>query len=103
MGCACWLHVRKTFILLQKVLNRNVRFVFCVTVPDIAWECGDQLTNTTGWIRSVDGNGDGLYENNIDCTWIIKAPDFYILEFTVLSMNIEPDVICSYDYLKVIT
>ena len=52
-------------------------------------------------MTSRDRDGDGMYDNNEECTWIIHAPEFFVIEFTITSMKIEPDPLCSYDYLKV--
>ena len=65
-------------------------------------ECGDVFNSSVGWISSLDRDGDGLYDCNEDCMWIIKAPDFFGIQLTIIYLEIEPNVLCSYDYLKVV-
>ena len=71
------------------------------TVTETSFECGEVLESSVGWISSFDRDGDGLYDSNEECTWIIKAPEFFGIHFTLIYMEIEPNVLCSYDYLKV--
>ncbi|XP_069067650.1 cubilin [Pleurodeles waltl] len=40
------------------------------------------------------------YRNNIDCTWIIRAPESTV-EFNILSMDIESHSSCNYDKLVI--
>lgn len=40
----------------------------------------------------------GQYHNHADCTWIIYAPDSTV-ELNILSMDIEPQLMCAYDRL----
>nr|XP_044991063.1 cubilin [Jaculus jaculus] len=42
----------------------------------------------------------GHYDNDIDCTWIIYAPDSTV-EFNILSMDIEAQGTCAYDSLVI--
>ena len=72
------------------------------TAPEITMECGDVFNSSVGWISSLDRDGDGLYDSNEDCMWIIKAPDFFGIQLTIIYLEIESNVLCSYDYLKVV-
>ena len=68
---------------------------------DFNKSCGSRLTSASGWIRSPDTDGDGLYENNLDCWWIIVADIYQAITINITAMDIEGDVWCGYDYLKV--
>ena len=58
---------------------------------------------------SPDHDKDGLYDDMVECSWIIKASDKQIihLEFAYLRLedrayNAKNELICSYDYVMVI-
>lgn len=64
--------------------------------------CGGILNQTSGVLRSFDVNGDGSYENNVDCRWtIFVSPNKQVwLNFTDFDVeNGGPN--CLYDYVAV--
>lgn len=64
--------------------------------------CGGILNQTSGVLRSFDFNGDGSYENNVDCRWtIFVSPNKQVwLNFTDFDVeNGGPN--CLYDYVAV--
>ena len=63
--------------------------------------CGGYLTTPTGSFGSVDGDSDGLYENNLDCRWNIFGGDNKVIQLSILGMDIEQEPSCRYDYIKV--
>ena len=70
-----------------------------------AVECGHVYTTEFGLISSVDADGDGEYDPNVWCTWIIIAEMYQNIEFTITSINVEPKFasghFCNSDYVKV--
>ena len=57
---------------------------------------------------SPDHDEDGLYDDMVECSWIIKASDkqFINLEFAYLRLedrayDAKNELICSYDYVMV--
>ncbi|KAJ8306835.1 hypothetical protein KUTeg_014919 [Tegillarca granosa] len=62
--------------------------------------CGGVLNGTSGRFSSVDGDGDGLYENNLNCKWIIFVGDNKLVRLTIEDMEIE-EAACRFDYIKV--
>ena len=62
---------------------------------------GSKLTNASGWFNNVDVDGDGLYDNNLDCWWIIVADMYRAIIVNITRIDVEYDISCGYDYLKV--
>ena len=59
------------------------------------------LNSTTGRITTVDANGDGDYEPNLDCRWRIIVGDNKIVKLTIEGMEIESLSTCYYDFVQV--
>ena len=64
-------------------------------------ECGSTLTNTSGTIYSIDRDGDGHYEPNIDCWWTIKAEKGHLIRIYIPEFDVEIDLNCFFDSLEV--
>ena len=56
---------------------------------------------TSGLIRSLDVDGDGIYEQDLDCTWIIESPPDKVVKLDITDFELEPDDFCRYDSLEV--
>ena len=54
-----------------------------------------------GLLSSFDTDGDGEYDNNVDCRWTIVAASNHEILVRILQMDIEYTIDCEYDYLKV--
>lgn len=79
--------------------------------------CGGQLNVTASGgqvvIQSVDANGDGKYDADLDCQWLIGGPDYESLEVTFETFNLEGRSVqqgrnvnvsggeCPYDFVEV--
>ena len=70
-------------------------------MPEFNKSCGSVLTETTGWLASPDSDNDGLYDNNEDCWWFIIADFYQAITINITDIDIEDNVVCGYDYLKV--
>ena len=66
-----------------------------------AVNCGDIITNSTGWFSSPDISGNGEYEFGAECVWVIRVPDNKILHIQFDEIDIEEGLLCSYDWLRV--
>ena len=64
-------------------------------------ECGGTSYNQTGWITSPDINGDGVYDQNVDCLWEIYTEEGNVIGFKVDFVDIEKTVECTRDFLLV--
>ena len=51
--------------------------------------------------KSVDRDGDGIYDNNLNCTWTIIGKESDKVQLTITSMDIQVDEHCDHDFLKV--
>lgn len=76
-----------------------VKPYICLT--DLSGECGGILTEPTGEIKSVDRNGDHLYENDLDCLWLIIAEKGYVIELKFRHFDLEYDDDCRFDFILV--
>ena len=64
-------------------------------------ECNSTLTNTSGTIYSIDGDGDGHYEPNLDCWWTIEAEVGHVIKINIAEFYVQYGSICEYDSLEV--
>ncbi|KAL5010260.1 hypothetical protein ScPMuIL_012565 [Solemya velum] len=66
-------------------------------------DCGGVLNSTSGSFSSIDIDGNGLYENDLDCRWTIIVGDNKIAKINFANLNIERALggQCTYDYLKI--
>ena len=76
--------------------------IFCI-ILDIIEVCHADwyLPGTSGMFTSMDNDNNGLYDNNLDCTWIIEAEVWQSVNLHILNMDIQEDELCSHDYLIV--
>ena len=70
-------------------------------ISDEDRQCGGILTANSGVIMSVDRDGDGMYDNNLECVWVIVAPNTTLIELVFSSMEIEWHKNCESDYVRV--
>ena len=76
------------------------RFYFSFA-KDFREMCGGIRAEPTGTILTVDYDGDLDYEIDLKCVWAIVAPQFYAIELTFVSMEIEWHKNCEWDYIRV--
>ena len=74
----------------------SFRFIFILS--DI---CGDTLNASSGEIRSLDRNNDGLYDNKLDCHWTILSGPNQLIQLDIVSIQLEEEIWCAFDYLEV--
>ena len=70
-----------------------------------ATACGAQLNATSGTFRSLDVSGNGQYENDLDCTWVIIVPENNIITLRFTSFNLQGQSAAGscVDYIEVTT
>ena len=73
---------------------------YCI---DKVEDCGRILETETGVITSPDSDGDGHYDINVDCLWIIKASGSRIIRYRLIGLFLpaSPTGACVYDVLLV--
>ena len=69
-------------------------------------DCGAVLTGHSDVIGSPDQDGDGHYENLVNCLWIIQMHDDKVIVFDILEIDIQMEssnenLNCKADYLEV--
>ena len=91
----------------QKV-NNNRTTVFTkpltLCISERYYSCDSVILDASidnGLIKSPDFDGDGLYENNLECSWTIKADIDKIVQLFILEFQLEKDYWCRFDNLKV--
>ncbi|GFS04728.1 cubilin [Elysia marginata] len=62
-------------------------------------DCGGVLTGSEGVI--VSPNYPGNYSNNIDCAWLIKAPDGMTIQVNFTAFELEQQPECTSDFLVI--
>lgn len=73
--------------------------------------CGGTKNLTAGpvTLASVDMDRNGKYDDNLDCQWLLIAPEFRSVEITFNAFNLEgsqglnknADGLCPFDYIEV--
>ena len=63
--------------------------------------CEERITRKSGLITAPDQNGDGFYDINTDCLWIITAEEGYVIRYSFVLQFIEYSVNCNKDVLQV--
>ena len=51
-------------------------------------DCVKRITSNTGFIVSPDSNGDGQYDFNLDCQWIVGVEQGALIEYHFVYHNI---------------
>ena len=64
-------------------------------------KCSGFVTETSGFLTAPDSNNDTWYDNNAECMWIIEVSDSRSIHIQFLEMDIEEEMVCEYDQLKV--
>ena len=62
-------------------------------------ECGGYFSTANGTVTSPSYPDN--YPGNADCTYTISQPNGNVILLNFLSMDIEDDTSCSYDYLEI--
>ena len=55
----------------------------------------------TGYLESVDRNHDGLYDTDINCTWLMEVEPYEFIELTFTSFDIQEPLDGKCDTLQV--
>ncbi|CAG5136887.1 unnamed protein product, partial [Candidula unifasciata] len=64
--------------------------------------CGGVLRQSNGTITSLDADGNGLYEDSLDCEWLIFVGDNKVVNLTITNFTLESGhTECEYDYLSI--
>lgn len=73
--------------------------------------CGGtkNLTDGAVTLTSIDLDRNGNYDDDLDCQWLLIAPEFKLVEVTFSSFSMQSsqglnrvsNVTCPYDYLEV--
>ena len=50
---------------------------------------GDLSLTQSGHFSSIDRNQDGMYDTDINCTWIIKAEPYEMIKLTLTYLDIR--------------
>ena len=71
------------------------------TISALCLTCGGNLTEPSGLISPPDVDNDGFYDNDVHCNWTITTDGNRMIELQFLTMDIEFDDDCLYDYITV--
>ena len=63
--------------------------------------CGDKIHEPSGVIVSPDRNGDGYYDNNVNCHWTITVADDHVIRYALVHFDVEYSNECDKDVLWV--
>ena len=75
---------------------------FFIIYIDLTGLCGGILTDSEGEITSLSKGDDSVYQNNLDCRWLIISNGKGVVQLTFHRFDVEKHVSCDYDYVLVI-
>ena len=84
-----------------RVSSAQAHFVTSGIVIDADLQCGAIVTEPSGYIVATDRDGDGEYDADIQCVWVIAAPVGTGIELEFEYIDIESDDECAFDSLEV--
>ena len=65
-----------------------------------SFDCGGVLNSTSDWISPLDSDGDGVYDDNLDCVWY--GDGTHVIHGFLSNIDIETGANpFDYDYLEV--
>ena len=94
----------QSVLLSVQVLSFALFLTLTLCISDRSYGCGSVILNASidnGLIKSPDFDGDGLYENNLECSWTIIADIDKIVQLFIIEFQLEKDYWCRFDNLKV--
>ena len=59
------------------------------------------VTTPSGWLSAPKEGSDIFYENNANCMWLIEVHESKAIQIQFHEMDIEEEMVCEYDYIKV--
>ena len=74
---------------------------FYISIQDPKKYCGGRLNQTSGWLSTLDRDGDSMYDANLDCSWVIEAKRFNIIIVRFLYFDVDGTRACKDDYVEV--
>ena len=63
--------------------------------------CGGIFTTAYGTMSAPEEGSDKLYPNNAYCLWYLYVFEDKAIQIRFHEMDIEEDMVCEYDYIKV--
>ena len=76
--------------------------LLCVSYfPESVDVCGEEIHEPSGVIVSPDSNGDGYYDNNVNCHWTIVVADDNVIRYAFIYFEVESSNNCDKDVLSV--
>ena len=65
--------------------------------------CGSDEVSILGFLAPADFDGDGLYDNDMDCIWkLVALKRNQLLQLYFLRMDLQSSESCELDYVKVV-
>ena len=76
-------------------------FVTYFSLPGAQQGCGGLLIDRRGFLKTPDFNGDGNYEPNLDCRWVLQVPANHVVVLHTQFFALQSTTNCDEDYLEV--
>ena len=72
-----------------------------VSISESVEVCEEVLNGSSGVIVSPDNNGDGFYDDNVYCQWLIVAADNHVIRYAFVYFDVESSDDCEKDRVVV--
>ena len=87
----------------SRVKLKRSGIAFFIMFIDLMGLCGGILTESEGEITSLNKGDDSVYQNNLDCRWLIISDGEGVVQLRFHRFDVEKHVSCDYDYVQVIS
>ena len=76
--------------------DEKVRWQYCYEqICHVAGQqCGGTVTESSGWLASIDRDSDDQYDDNRDCLWTIIAPEDMLIEIDFIMIDFNDKSEC---------
>ena len=80
--------VSTSHILFLQFYSHTASHVACFNA-EYRLHCGSLRLTHTGQFSSVDRNQDGMYDTDINCTWIIDVEPFEFITLNLTELDVQ--------------
>ena len=86
--------------MVKSIRHKWVNVMF-LTIPETVEVCEEVLHGPSGAIVSPDTDGDGFYDDNVYCNWIVVATENHVIRYEFIYFDVESSDSCVKDRVLV--
>ena len=86
--------------MVKSIRQKWVNAMF-LTIPESVEICEEVLHGPSGAIVSPDTDGDGFYDDNVYCNWLVFADENHVIRYEFIYFDVESSDSCVKDRVLV--